>query len=500
MIRLTAPAQSRRLAGLAANWRSFHAFDHPTSLTVSEGGSNTYTVQLATEPTGPMNVGIGTEPRGSPNVPAGSDLTVDKRGLEFKVSNWNIPQTVTVTAGEDADTVDDMATLMHWAVVGGYGDVEADLAVTVTDDDTPGLVFSPTSLDVNEGDDASYTVKLATQPTGTVTVAISGQSGTDLTLDATSLEFTTSTRDDAQTVTVTAGEDPDLTDDTATLTHAASGGGYSVTADLAVTVTDDDQLPVVSFASSSSSAGEAAGTRDVTVDPSPSPPAAITVTYTVGGTATVGSDFSISGSGTLSVASGVTTATVPVAITDDTAEEQRDGRPDADGGQRLHGGEREHPYPDDYGRRRHGATAKTDPNCEPVGLSEPGAEGGTVTARLSEALSGSVTSTSALVTSETTPRQRPPRGCVFPCQTGLLVSVAAFSARDFLQPSWSVLRRRGRVTVRRGFLRPPMSAEAVARMVELRARGLGFGRIARAIGCARITVSRYLRSFEEESW
>ena len=62
-----------------------------------------------------------------------------------------------------------------------------------------------------------------------------------------------------------------------------------------------------------------------------------------------------------------------------------------------------------------------------------------------------------------------------------------------------VLRRRGRVTVRRGFLRPPMSVEAVARMVELRAQGLGFGRIARAIGCARITVSRYLRSFEEES-
>ena len=62
-----------------------------------------------------------------------------------------------------------------------------------------------------------------------------------------------------------------------------------------------------------------------------------------------------------------------------------------------------------------------------------------------------------------------------------------------------ILRRRGRVTVRRGFLRPPMSAEAVARMVELRAQGLGFGRIAKAIGCARITVSRYLSSFEEES-
>ena len=61
-----------------------------------------------------------------------------------------------------------------------------------------------------------------------------------------------------------------------------------------------------------------------------------------------------------------------------------------------------------------------------------------------------------------------------------------------------VLRRRGRVTVRRGFLRPPMPVEAVARMVELRAQGLGFKRIARAVGCAPITVSRYLRSFEEE--
>ena len=39
-------------------------------------------------------------------------------------------------------------------------------------------------------------------------------------------------------------------------------------------------------------------------------------------------------------------------------------------------------------------------------------------------------------------------------------------------------------------------------MVELRAQGLGlgfgFGRIALAIGCGRITVSRYLRSFDEE--
>ena len=284
----------------------------PTSLAVNEGADASYTVKLATEPTSTVTVTITGH--------SGTDLTLDDASLEFTTSTWDDAQSVTVTAGDDPDTANDAVTLTHAASGGGYGAVEEDLAVTVTDNDAPNLILSPTSLNVDEGDDASYTVRLATLPTSTVTVAISGHSGTDLTLDETSLEFTTSTWDDVQTVRVTAGEDADTTNDAATLTHAASGGGYSVSADLAVTVTDDDQLPVVSFASSSSSAGEAAGTHDVTVALSPSPPAAITVGYTVGGTA-AGSDFSISGSGTLSVALGATTATIPVAITDDAVEE-----------------------------------------------------------------------------------------------------------------------------------------------------------------------------------
>ena len=288
----------------------------PTSLGVAEGGDASYTVKLATQPTGTVTVAITGH--------SGTDLTLDKTSLEFTTGTWNTAQTVTVTAGEDDDTANDTATLTHAASGGGYDDVEEDLAVTVTDNDTANLLLSPTSLGVAEGDDASYTVKLATLPTGTVTVAITGHSGTDLTLDTTSLTFSTSTWNTAQPVTVTAGEDADTTNDTATLTHTASGGGYSVTATLAVTVTDDDQLPVVSFASLSTSAGEDAGTRNVTVNLSPAPTAAITVNYTVGGTATAGSDFSISSSGTLSVASAAATAPIPVSITDDTADEDNE--------------------------------------------------------------------------------------------------------------------------------------------------------------------------------
>ena len=52
----------------------------------------------------------------------------------------------------------------------------------VTDDDTPAIVLSETDVTVTEGDAAgsSYTVKLVTQPTGSVNVTISGHDGTDL--------------------------------------------------------------------------------------------------------------------------------------------------------------------------------------------------------------------------------------------------------------------------------------------------------------------------------
>ena len=56
------------------------------------------------------------------------------------------------------------------------------------------------------------------------------------------LTFTVDNWDVAQTVTVKAGQDDDAANDTATLTHTASGGDYaSVTKNLPVTVTDDDR-------------------------------------------------------------------------------------------------------------------------------------------------------------------------------------------------------------------------------------------------------------------
>ena len=60
--------------------------------------------------------------------------------------------------------------------------------VTITDDDTAGVTVSeePT-LEIDEGDSATYTVVLDTEPTADVTVTIAGHSGTDISLTGTTL-------------------------------------------------------------------------------------------------------------------------------------------------------------------------------------------------------------------------------------------------------------------------------------------------------------------------
>ena len=275
------------------------------TLAVTEGGSNSYTVALATQPSGDVTVTIGGT--------SGTDLAVDKSSLTFTTSGWSTAQTVTVSAGQDADAVGDSATLTHVAAGGDYGSVSRDLAVTVTDDDTAALALSAATLAVTEGGSNSYTVALATQPSGDVTVTIGGTSGTDLAVDKSSLTFTTSGWSTAQTVTVSAGQDADAVGDSATLTHVAAGGDYgSVSRDLAVTVTDDDTAALA--LSAATLAVTEGGSNSYTVALATQPTSDVTVT--IGGTS--GTDLAVDKSSLTFTTSGWSTAqTVTVSAGQD---------------------------------------------------------------------------------------------------------------------------------------------------------------------------------------
>ena len=210
----------------------------PDTLTVVEAESNTYAVELRTRPTADVTVTI---------TGVSGDLSLDRTSLVFTEADddWSDPQDVTVTAADDDDSAQDAAvTLTHRASgAAEYRGLRAELAVSIREND-PGLVFSETALAVPEGETATYTVALATVPTGDVTVRITGASG-DLSLDKTRLAFTPGDWDDAQTITVEAAEDDDTSTDAAvTLTHEASGGGYDgVVGTVRATIREDDGDP-----------------------------------------------------------------------------------------------------------------------------------------------------------------------------------------------------------------------------------------------------------------
>ena len=201
----------------------------PTSLTVAEGGSGMYTVKLDSQPTAEVTVSISSDI---------ADVSVNPATLTFTTSNWATSQRVTATANQDDIDKDAgvTATLTHMVSGGDYGPVSATgVTVTVNDNDTRGITITPTSLTVNEGDTNTYTIVLDTEPTDTVTVAISSNN-TDVTLSASPLTVW----DTALTVTVSAAEDADSTHDTATVTHTVTGGDYNFVINVIVTVTDND--------------------------------------------------------------------------------------------------------------------------------------------------------------------------------------------------------------------------------------------------------------------
>ena len=128
------------------------------------------------------------------------------------------------------------------------GPPSAEATGTPAEPTAPGVSVSKTMLTVTEAGTGTFTVKLATQPTGDVTVSVSSGDTAAATVSPASLTFTTSDWDIAQTVTVSGVNDADAADEGVAVSLSASGGGYAgVSGSVSVTVTDDDTAPGVDY-------------------------------------------------------------------------------------------------------------------------------------------------------------------------------------------------------------------------------------------------------------
>lgn len=201
----------------------------PTALNVWEGGSSVVNVRLAQAPASNVIVTI-TKLSGDTDlaVSAGSTLT-------FTPANWNVVQTFTISAAEDADLDNDTATFR----VSAPGLPSYDVLVNGIDNDEPNLVLSAANVSVNEGSTATFTVRLANAPASNVAVTVSRTAGDpDVTVSSgATLTFTPANYATPQTVTLAAAQDANTTNDSATISVSAPG---EVTRTVAVTVIDDD--------------------------------------------------------------------------------------------------------------------------------------------------------------------------------------------------------------------------------------------------------------------
>ena len=206
--------------------------------------------------------------------------------------------------------------------------------VTIEDDDDRGVTVTPTILTVDEGGSEEYTVVLTSQPTAAVTVSVTRSGDDDITVNKTSLTFTASNWNTAQTVTVNAAEDGDAAAGTATITHSVSSSSdYSGETASPVSVTErdnDSASTTVTLRVSPDEVSESSSSQVVTVTGTLNGGTRAnetTVSVSIGsGTATSGTDFAIVGAITLTIganqASGTATFTLsPVNDTIDESDE-----------------------------------------------------------------------------------------------------------------------------------------------------------------------------------
>ena len=214
-----------------------------TSLTIDEGKTGMYSVELESQPTGTVTVMV----RGT-----SGDVSVSPSRLIFTTSSWDDAQMVEVKAGQDDDAEPDpVVTLTHVASGGGYSGVTSGtVTVTIEEDDSPGVRVTPTAITVTEGAAAdSYTVVLTTEPAGTVTITLGGLADAkteSLAVNPTSLTFTRGNWKIPQVVTLRAAEDDNATDGNVTLTHTVTGGYDAVMPlNVSVTINDNDTARIV---------------------------------------------------------------------------------------------------------------------------------------------------------------------------------------------------------------------------------------------------------------
>ncbi|MBK8395768.1 MAG: hypothetical protein IPL26_11100 [Leptospiraceae bacterium] len=156
--------------------------------TVNEGGTATFNVRLAQDPSGPFTVNLASGTVGS--------ITLSTASVNFTSANYNIDQVVTLTGVEDVNETSETVTITATSLA---PTVTFDID-TVENDSRP--VFTG-ATSVTEGSTALVSVALSGNPNGTRTLNLVSSDTAAVTLSPATLTFNASNWNIPQAVLIT---------------------------------------------------------------------------------------------------------------------------------------------------------------------------------------------------------------------------------------------------------------------------------------------------------
>jgi len=252
---------------------------------ITEGTSDTYTINLNTEPTG--DVVLDVTPDAECDLGAGVSTTVT---VTLTSTNWNAADNITITVPDDiiseAPHVD---CVINYAINGTTADTDyaglaapTDTTVTINDDDTPGFAITALPATIAEGTNDTYTINLSTEPTGDVVLDVTPDAECDLgngagvaiTLTFTITDWNTAV--DNIAVAIPDDNIPEVPHADCVITYAINAttvdaiyGALAALTDTNIAITDDD-VPGLTFTNATvNEAGSTSATYTIVLNTLP---------------------------------------------------------------------------------------------------------------------------------------------------------------------------------------------------------------------------------------
>lgn len=216
-----------------------------SSIILNEGKSVVRTFKLKSQPHADVILNISSDHN--------DKLTISSKQLIFTSSNWNINQSAIFTAIDDNIASGDLSfniKIKPSSTDTLYNNItENVIPITIKDNDIAGIIYDSTSAILNEGQYITRTFKLKSQPTSDVTLNISSNNSSRISISKSSLVFTASNWNTEQSVKFTAIDnsiaDGDVTFSVTIKSTSADINYNNLSSGFTITVKDNDVSGII---------------------------------------------------------------------------------------------------------------------------------------------------------------------------------------------------------------------------------------------------------------